>query len=161
VIDQPDLRPFLDEAGRDMYCLYRTYDYRWAFLGEELRLTVPEGFESDGASVPRLLWSLTGIERDGVHRAAALLHDFLYKHAGEIPYGAQMILIGEEWSPYGSGWTRKDADKLFARVLRESGVGKVRRRLMYLGVRLGGWRPWGKVQREMLQRKREFRGRRS
>ena len=36
---------------------------------------VPRGFMSDGASIPRFLWSLAGGPLDGPYRDAALVHD--------------------------------------------------------------------------------------
>ena len=37
---------------------------------------VPEGYVSDGASIPRVLWSAVGGPLDGAYRDAALIHDF-------------------------------------------------------------------------------------
>lgn len=77
--------------------------------------TVPEGFETDLASVPRLpvVYLLTG----DTARAAAVVHDYLYS-------------------------SRKVSRKVADAVLREasevSGVPAWRRWLMWAGVRAGG-----------------------
>jgi len=42
---------------------------------------IPKGFETDGASVPRLLWPV--FSPSGVLFEAAVLHDYLYKNAIE------------------------------------------------------------------------------
>jgi hypothetical protein len=157
-IEQPDVRYVKRKRRRGEFRLFwwrtfsacrlwREYAYQWAYLGENFRMVVPEGFESDGASVPGIVTFLFGIERDGLHRPAWLLHDLLYHHAGRLPHGVMQIWIGDRWEPYEAVWSREDADRLFARVLREAGVSRVDRRRMYRGVRLGGWISWRRVAR--------------
>ena len=47
------------------------------------RITVPEQFEFDLASIPRLFWWLIAPFELSV--AAPLLHDFLYRYRGDLP----------------------------------------------------------------------------
>lgn len=84
-------------------------------------ITVPAGFETDFASVPRIpvVFELVG---DRGH-AAATIHDYLY--------------VTTQLS-------RKDSDKVLLRALRATNVGKFRSYLMYGGVRLFGWMFYGK-----------------
>lgn len=79
---------------------------------------VPSGFETDFASVPRMFWWL--LPRHGRWTKAAVLHDFLWREAkkGNISFC--------------------DADGIFRRVMRELGVGYLRRRLMWAAVRWAG-----------------------
>jgi hypothetical protein len=79
-------------------------------------VTVPAGFETDFASVPRLpfVYLLTG----GTARKAAVVHDFLY---------------------HKSGVSRDDADAVFLEAMEVSGVSEWRAKLMYAGVRAFGW----------------------
>lgn len=79
-------------------------------------IIVPEGFETDFASVPRIpvVFELVG---DRGH-AAATLHDWLY-HNGTLK--------------------RKEADAVLMQALRDTNVGKPRSVLMYAGVRAFGW----------------------
>ncbi len=79
---------------------------------------VPTGFETDFASVPRMFWWL--LPRTGRWTKAAVLHDFLWREAkkGNISFC--------------------DADGIFRRVMRELGVGYLRRRLMWAAVRWAG-----------------------
>lgn len=78
--------------------------------------SVPAGFETDFASVPRLpiTFSLFG---DIGHRSA-VLHDFLY--SGEVNV------------------TREFADDVLRNALIEEGVSTWKARSMWLAVRLGG-----------------------
>lgn len=85
--------------------------------------TVPAGFVTDFASIPRGLWNLLPVH--GRQDKAAVLHDFLYAH---------------------NGVTRAEADALFREAMEAEGVGKVARNLMYAGVRAGGWKPWNKYR---------------
>lgn len=90
------------------------------YLAESKRITtVPAGFVTDFASIPRGLWNL--LPKNGKHDRAAVLHDWLYAH---------------------NGVTRAQADALFREAMQADGVGRTSRTLMYLGVRAGGWRPW-------------------
>ena len=137
-VTQPKIIPIRLHNGAEGYRLCDTYAFEWDAEGAIWRIVIPEGFEYDGASVPRLLWSLIGISPDGLHRAAALVHDWLYRHAGELPLGS----FWRDDEVIESHWQRHQADKLFANILALSGVGRTKRRLMYLGVRLGGWMAW-------------------
>ncbi len=88
------------------------YQGRWE------RFVVPAGFRTDFATVPRLVaWV---VPRFGVYTLAAILHDWLCTegiHSGAV--------------------TSREADGLFRRVMRESGVPVLRRWLMWCGVRWG------------------------
>ncbi|MBX3747302.1 MAG: DUF1353 domain-containing protein [Verrucomicrobiae bacterium] len=123
------------------YSLVQPYSYQWSLGDRDLRIIVPRGTISDGASVPRVLWTITGITPDGLHRPAALVHDWFYRHRGEVMVGRRWAGCSH-WESLVTHWTRDESDRLFARLLRESGVSKPRRRLMYLGVRVGGWMAW-------------------
>lgn len=49
-------------------------------LSSGIRITIPEGFVSDGASIPRLLWFLPGFSPFGVIFSGGLPHDFAYQY---------------------------------------------------------------------------------
>lgn len=108
------------------------------------RISVPSGFTYDGASVPRMAWSLTGIRPDGLLRAAAAVHDWMYRWAGDLPEGSHEFRIGRRnWQTAIGRWKRKDADRLFGRMMREAGVGPIKRKMAYFAVRLMGGLAWG------------------
>lgn len=77
-------------------------------------IIVPEGYETDFASVPRLPFAY--LVAGGRAPKSATLHDFLYS-----------IRAGREY-----------ADDVFLAAMKAEGVGSIIRRLMYLAVRLGG-----------------------
>lgn len=151
MLEQPDSRPVRLANGKEGYRLCQPYVYIWWKDQVIRRIKIPEGFEYDGASVPRLAWTLTGIERDGLQRAAALVHDMLYQHRGKLPDGVYQRLehvidpvVGscDAFVNVSEPWTRAAADRMFCRLLREAGVSQRRRRLMYFAVRACGWIFW-------------------
>lgn len=75
-------------------------------------LTVPTGFGTDLASVPRVFWSW--LPPHGEYERAAVVHD----------WAIDELVI-----------TPADADGLFRRIMREEGVSTVRRWLMWTAVR--------------------------
>ena len=88
------------------------------YRGRDERFVVPAGFRTDFATVPRLVVWL--VPRFGAYTLAAILHDWLCSDG--IRSGAV---------------TSREADGIFRRVMRESGVPVLRRWLMWAGVRWG------------------------
>lgn len=88
-------------------------------------VTVPAGFETDLASVPRLpvAYLLFG----DASQEAAVIHDFLYS---------------------GGLVTRAQADEVFAEAMKAEGVAAWRRGPMWLAVRLAGWLHYGADKRQ-------------
>lgn len=92
-------------------------------------VVVPENFGSDGASMPRLFWRLIGHPFQMQYLREAILHDWLYRT---------------------QPCSRAQADRIFYKLL----AGKVRgwrRRLIYLGLRLGGWIAWRQNRKELIK----------
>ena len=92
---------------------------RLIYSGRDHEFLIPAGFQTDFASVPRPLWVL--FPPYGKYTKAAVVHDWLYV---ERPV------------------SRKDADGIFRRIMRELGVPWWRRYLMWAAVRIGGWFIW-------------------
>lgn len=135
------------------FILEESYTYYWTMKGEnadnhcesyevENWIQVEKGFRWDGASVPKLFWNW-GFKTDGAHRAAALIHDFIYVNKGKLPHGSMISKYKNETNQnqYGS-FSRVDADRLFGRMMKEAGVSKFRRRLMKFAVSSFGWIYW-------------------
>lgn len=154
---QPDLRPVLT-VGRgifkkQIYLLMEDWEYIWEANGMRYRMFFKRGIVTDIASVPRILWAI--IPPDGDQRAAALPHDELYQYQGSLPVGRIFVWRDDLWCDISScKWTRKQADKLLANILDAAGSSKLKRRMMYLGVRIGGWYPWMKQYPPLLSQDR-------
>lgn len=88
------------------------------YRGSWERFVVPAGFRTDFASVPRVVTWL--FPRFGAYTLAAILHDWL------VSEGLRSGAV-----------TSRQADGIFRRVMRESGVPVLRRWMMWAGVRWG------------------------
>ena len=86
-----------------------------------VHFTVPAGFSTDLASIPRLFQSI--VPKVGKHIQPAIVHDWGYAGNTDL--------------------TKADTDLLFLEGMKASGVWWLRRRVMYLAVRLGGKGHWG------------------
>lgn len=84
-------------------------------------ITVPAGFKTDLASIPRAVRPLISVH--GKHTRAAVIHDYLYS----------IQKINGEWIK------RSKADKVFHLAMLELGVGRFKARIMWSAVRSGGW----------------------
>ena len=87
----------------------------------ELVIQVNPGFDFDGASIPKALWSAIGSPMTGGYQRAGCLHDALY---------------ASEW------FARDVCDKLFLEAMESDGVSWIKRNLMYNAVRAFGWTVW-------------------
>ena len=88
---------------------------------------IPANFVSDGFSIPRgPLRAFFSVAPSSL--PAACLHDYLYSKGMALKHGL----------------TRRGVDKLFLAWLKIYGVGAIRRRLIYWGVRTGGWAAFSK-----------------
>ncbi|MEM0950552.1 MAG: DUF1353 domain-containing protein [Cyanobacteria bacterium P01_H01_bin.74] len=146
----PIIWPQLDPLSDRTFVLTEDYQYEWVAKNNTCyKLIVPTGFETDIASVPRWVWSVFGILPDGLHRGAAVLHDFLYftnkpKGTRATDYHYKLI-PPDTWENISHVvWTRKQCDRLFMRVMKESGVGPKKRWAMFKAVRLFGRWGWQK-----------------
>jgi len=126
-LEQPDARA---RSSDGLYVLYEEYTY----LRPEWNVTIPEGFVWDGASVPRFLWSISGIRPDGRIRAAALVHDYLYRYGGKVPSCSRVF-------------TRKEADRLFYEMIREAGGSWWTAWRAWFAVSLFGWLAWKRASK--------------
>lgn len=117
-------------GGRYPWVLRTPLVYRTAVPGALSRpyIEVPTGYRTDFASVPRLplIYWRTG----GRATIPAIIHDWLYDCA------TQCI-------------SRRTADAIFLEAMRLMGdpPWPTTRALMWLGVRVGGWRGWSRDSR--------------
>lgn len=106
------------QQDRKSWVLLDSFQY----LDDEAGLvTVPVGFLTDFASVPRLPLTFALVGAYG--HAAAALHDWMYA-SGK--------------------YSRKQSDKVFKNALRSSGIARWRAWIMWTGVRVGGSRRYAK-----------------
>ena len=104
----------------------------WNFFGKDYVVRIPTGFVTDLASIPRPLWVL--IAPMDLTFAAPILHDYLYQCGGVPPPGGVY--------PSDVTFTRREADRLFAQLMKEEKIVFWRRHLAWVAVRLFGWATW-------------------
>lgn len=92
-------------------------------VGDDLyEVNIPEGYLTDGASVPRILWTLNP-KWDNSHKAV-ILHDYLCEY-GVVTINGSTTTID-----------REKTDKLFLQALEFEGISKLRYTIMHAAVRL-------------------------
>ncbi|EAU9419174.1 DUF1353 domain-containing protein [Salmonella enterica] len=84
-------------------------------------ISVPAGFITDLATIPRIFWTL--LPPDGKYAKAAIIHDYLYANALR---------------------TKMEADLIFLDGMTVLGVPRWKRTVMYLAVRWFGRGMYGK-----------------
>ena len=115
-MDKPILKPLdknLYEVVEDYSLLFNT--------GE--RITVPAGYKTNGADIPRLLWRLFP-PNSPEYMPAVVVHDYLCDMADELVDKKERKQAFFE------------ADCVFNQILRKLGVGVLKRQLFYRAVRL-------------------------
>lgn len=96
----------------------------FTFESQGHAFTVPRGFVTDYASIPRFFHRI--LPQRGRYNPAAVAHDFLY------------------WSGVLS---KDDADEVLYDLSERLGVGWFDRHAIYRGVRIGGWVAWNKYRK--------------
>ncbi len=114
--DLPKVEPMLDGGE----CWVLVADFHAKVDG--MAFTVPAGFKTDGASIPRFLWRLCGHPMTTRRFPVAVLHDWLYE--------ADL------------GLTRQQVDEIYRDGLRALGYGKLTANTEYYALRLFGGSRW-------------------
>lgn len=136
-------------VDEDQYILRSDFIYEWTLPvhrgdpAEVLnRIEIKKGFRWDGASVPKVFWRL-GFTPDGPHRAAALVHDLLYIYKGKLPESMFLARYAEvDWHSQSGGFNRRDADRMFGKLMKEAQIPSFYRAVMFWFVRIFGWMYW-------------------
>lgn len=84
-------------------------------------ITVPKGFSTDFASIPKLFWNILSPESPHI-REASVIHDWLY---------TQKVI-----------YTRKQADEILRGAMIELGASKLLANIVYWSVRICGGSHW-------------------
>ncbi len=109
------------------YCLTEPLTWELGYQGSTLYVTVPAGFVTDLASIPRIFWSLLNGYAPETAKAAAL-HDWLRPTPEDIV--AQVR----------PAWDVQSAAGEFYHALKAGSVPVWRRKVLYLAVVLFGTR---------------------
>ena len=113
---------------KPIYIIYATEITSYSF-------TIPNGFKTDLASIPKTFWSIIS-PLDPEIIKSSILHDYLYS-AGTT--------------------TKAMADYIFLVSLKEDGCSFVKRQAIYNAVRIGGWSAWNKCRKKDKKNKKDKR----
>lgn len=108
--------------GEDYWRVAKSFRYDIGFEGSQRWVTVPAGYLTDGASVPRIAWSI--IPPWGSYGQAAVLHDLLCEYLTVIENGLPVPI------------TRAEADAIFLEAMTVLKVPEETRELMSSAVNL-------------------------
>lgn len=108
------------DANWRMWVLAQQLTYEVGFKGSGRAICVPQGFPTDGATVPRALWAL--LPYWGTYSRAAVVHDYL-------------LIRLRTGDPHPEAPTRRQADRIFLEAMEVCGTGRIVRTLMYWAVR--------------------------
>lgn len=105
------------------------------WINDKSFIQIEAGFQTDFESIPRILRSL--VPKRAISAESAAIHDWLYKTA-KITKRFHYV------NDVDSRVSRKQADLIFLDAMQRSGIGFVRRQVLYRGVRAGGWLAWNR-----------------
>lgn len=100
---------------------YQGYRYHTCkdieFMVDKTRYTIPKGFKTDLASIPKIAWPIIAPAHSSLIRPA-IVHDWFYRKTCD--------------------YTRKQTDLIFYHMLKNDGVSIIKASLMYYAVRFFG-----------------------
>ena len=116
------------------------YEFPFYFRGILKTMIITKDFKTDGASIPRVLWSLiiSPFQRKTI--IAFSFHDFTYQTG--------MLLVQSNRGPKWMRISRKESDHLLDQMLKFFKVKKWRRVAIYRGLWAGGWWTWRKYRKK-------------
>lgn len=109
--------------------LEQSYSFTFMYKNVSYELTIPAGYIWDGATIPRIGWTIVGLTPFGIHDEATLIHDYLYEFEGEF----------DEIKPHIS---RKFVDDMFLTKLAALGYKRWQLVVINFFVRVGGFLYW-------------------
>jgi hypothetical protein len=115
--DRPILTPL--HCGKK-WVVRKEFVYEIGSIGSGDKIITPEGFITDLASTPRVIWSI--FPPFGIYLSATIIHDYLY------------------WEQI---YSRKETDDIFLEGMKVLQVSKFDRKTIYNSVRLfagGSWK---------------------
>ncbi|MDB5429352.1 MAG: hypothetical protein JWP35_468 [Caulobacter sp.] len=132
--DAPSIR-----AGRSLWALRDDLAYQTGDDPSDV-ITVPAGFVTDLASIPRAVWSF--YPPDGPWVKAAIIHDFLYDTEGSGHWHKRRGITRAE--PY----SRAESDAILKEGMADRSIGAWEQFVIWAAVRVGGGGGWGKTDRK-------------
>lgn len=122
------------KAGRFIWTVEYPFTYHVGEYPSEERITVPKGFQTDFASIPRPIWVLMPPDDD--YTQAAVLHDFMCFRRGKIE------MLPHEGGPTSrtrtQNYTVRQVTEIFEEAMGVCGVPPWKRAIMFRAVYMFG-----------------------
>lgn len=144
--DQKELKIQLAKVSyhprQNVWFLREEYSYE---DDKKSTIILDECFSYDLASIPRFFWRIVATHE--LSAEATLVHDFMYASRGgkrKCVDGKEILGRIEFKETPEKFYSRKEADDLFLKMMKDLHVKEYRRFLSYIGVRIFGvifWRP--------------------
>ncbi|MGR3967837.1 DUF1353 domain-containing protein [Pseudomonas sp. 910_23] len=109
------------EGLSETFELTEPFTYHLGHESSDTFVTVPKGFITDGASIPRTIWPL--LSPWGTYGKAAVVHDYLCVHRKMVRDGEVVVI------------TREGCDWIFLEAMQVLGVSWFTAHLMWRAVR--------------------------
>ena len=109
----------VEPIGNNKWILIEGFEYHVGCYPSDEIITVPKGFITDFASVPKVFWSI--IDPIGKHGKAAVIHDYCY---------------------YTAYYSRIRSDQIFLEGMKVLKVEPWKRQVMFHVVVMFGWWAW-------------------
>lgn len=123
-------RLIVEPIGKRLWKLQEGFEYHIGTYPSDEVITVPKGFVTDFASVPRIFWPI--IDPVGEHGKAAVIHDYCYSTAC---------------------YTKSRSDKIFLEAMEVLNVEEWKRETMYYAVAWFGYFAWYKARKRESKNK--------
>jgi len=123
-LERPPLIRAIPGTKYRRFLLYEPVIYDIGYSESDDRITVPSGFTTDFATIPRILWAIW--PPMGQYSGAAILHDYLYASQKR---------------------SRKRCDDIFMEAMIVLGVSKITRYALFYAVRSCGCIAWNNKKR--------------
>ena len=127
---------FLEKTTEEWEC-------NWRCNGVRRILTVPKGYVWDGASVPRIAWSIIGLTPGGLVDGPSLAHDVPYRAKGGAFIDKLVGCTITDVHGDAVRIKRDEVDLVFKYFCVFSGIRKLRAAAAYRAVWGFGRRHWG------------------
>lgn len=124
-------RPVLRE-GRTQWVVRSPLPYHVGAEDSDVVVTVPAGFVTDFASIPRLFWRFEAPA--GRALKASVVHDFLYDRQGVVETAPCRL----------ERFSRAECDGVFLEAMGVVGVPRWKALILWAAVRAFGWIGWGR-----------------
>jgi len=108
-----------NKIGKNLWVLLEPFEYHVGTYPSNEIISVPIGFKTDFASIPKIFWSI--LPPVGKYGKAAVIHDWCY------------------WA---NCYNKKQSDKIFLEGMKVLKVNKWKQIIIYNAVRMFGYFAW-------------------